>query len=164
MRITIVIPGMTSAVRRVMRAGQRGPARRDRPRGESQMRFYRISFLIGLATGYVLGAQAGRERYEQLKQLARKAAESPAMQQTAGALQAQATATAKSAKEKATTSVRKSASKVTSRNSASGRDSGTGRTTSSRRKSGASASKVSGNGAMPRSGSDDSRPFLRADG
>src|SRR5215467_12331666 len=139
MRITIVIPGMTSAVRRVMRAGQRGPARRDRPRGESQMRFYRISFLIGLATGYVLGAQAGRERYEQLKQLARKAAESPAMQQTAGALQAQATATAKSAKEKATTSVRKSASKVTNRTPASGR------TSAGKRKSGTSATTVSGN-------------------
>jgi hypothetical protein len=123
------------------------------------MRFYRISFVGGLAVGYVLGAQAGRERYEQLKQLARKAAESPAMQQTAGALQAQAQATAKSAKDKATTSVRKGASKVTSRSSSSS----SGRTSSSRRKSGAS-SKVSGNGAMPRSGSDDSRPFLPADG
>jgi hypothetical protein len=124
------------------------------------MRFYRISFVGGLAVGYVLGAQAGRERYEQLKQLARKAAESPAMQQTAGALQAQAQATAKSARDKATTGVRKGASKVTNRNSSSGRTS----SGSSRRKSGASASKVSGNGAMPRSGSDDSRPFLRADG
>ena len=79
------------------------------------MRFYRISFVGGLAVGYVLGTQAGRERYEQLKQLASKAAESPAMQQTAGALQAQATATAKSARSKATTGVRKSASKVTKR-------------------------------------------------
>jgi hypothetical protein len=128
------------------------------------MRFYRISFVGGLAVGYVLGAQAGRERYEQLKQFARKAAESPAMQQTAGALQAQAQATAKSAKDKATTSVRKGASKVTNRNSASGPSSDSGRSSGGRRKSGASASKVSGNGAMPRSGSDDSRPFLRADG
>ena len=79
------------------------------------MRFYRITFIGGLAIGYVLGAQAGRERYEQLKRLARKAAESPAMQQTAGALQAQATATAKTAKEKAAIGVRKSASKVTKR-------------------------------------------------
>jgi hypothetical protein len=118
------------------------------------MRFYRITFVAGLAVGYVLGAQAGRERYEQLKQLARKAAESPAMQQTAGALQAQATATAKSAKDKATTSVRKSASRVTKRASASGR------TGTAKRKSATSASKVSGNGAMPRTtGSDDSRPF-----
>jgi hypothetical protein len=123
------------------------------------MRFYRISFVGGLAVGYVLGAQAGRERYEQLKQLARKAAESPAMQQTAGALQAQATATAKSAKEKATTSVRKSASKVTNRTPASGR------TSAGKRKSGTSATTVSGNGATPRAtGSDDRRPFLPADG
>jgi hypothetical protein len=129
------------------------------------MRFYRISFVGGLAVGYVLGTQAGRERYEQLKQLARKAAESPAMQQTAGALQAQAQATAKSAKDKAATSVRKGASKVTNRTSSSGQTSTSRRSSSSKRKSGASASKVSGNGAMPRTtGSDDSRPFLRADG
>ncbi len=83
------------------------------------MRFYRITFIGGLAIGYVLGAQAGRERYEQLKRLARKAAESPAMQQTAGALQAQATATAKTAKEKAAIGMRKSASKVTKRATAS---------------------------------------------
>jgi len=132
------------------------------------MRFYRISFVGGLAVGYVLGTQAGRERYEQLKQLARKAAESPAMQQTAGALQAQAQATAKSAKDKAATSVRKGASKVTNRTSSSGQTSTNRRrssSSSSKRKSGASASTVSGNGAMPRTtGSDDSRPFLRADG
>ena len=123
------------------------------------MRFYRISFVGGLAVGYVLGAQAGRERYEQLKQIARKAAESPAMQQTAGALQAQATATAKSAKDKATTSVRKSASKVTTRTSAAVRT-GTGK-----RRSTTSASTVSGNGAMPETtGSDDSRPFVPVNG
>jgi hypothetical protein len=81
------------------------------------MRTYRITFLGGLAVGYVLGARAGRERYEQLKQLARKASESPAMQQTAGAIQAQATATAKSAREMAASGVRKSASKVTGRRS-----------------------------------------------
>jgi hypothetical protein len=123
------------------------------------MRFYRISFIGGLAIGYVLGAQAGRERYEQLKQLARKAAESPAMQQTAGALQAQAQATAKTAKNKATTSVRKGASKVTKRSSASGR------TSTARRKPASSASTASGNGAMPRTtGSDDSRPFVPVNG
>lgn len=116
------------------------------------MRFYRISFLGGLAIGYVLGAQAGRERYEQLKQLARKAAESPAMQQTAGALQAQATATAKTAKDKAATGMRKGASKVTKRSPAAGR-AGTGTTA------------VSGNGAMPRqTGSDDRRPFVPVNG
>ena len=124
------------------------------------MRFYRISFLGGLAIGYVLGAQAGRERYEQLKQLARKAADSPAMQQTAGALQAQAQATAKTAKDKATTSMRKGASKVTQRTT-SGR-AGTGK---GRRASASPASAAHGNGAMPRTtGSDDGRPFVPADG
>src|SRR5215467_8162724 len=123
MRITIVIPGMTSAVRRVMRAGQRGPARRDRPRGESQMRFYRISFLIGLATGYVLGAQA----------------------------------TARTAKDKATTSMRKGASKVTRRANA-------GRDGASKGHAGASTATTHSNGAMPRTrGSDDNRPFVPAD-
>ena len=94
------------------------------------MRFYRITFIGGLAIGYVLGAQAGRERYEQLKRLARKAAESPAMQQTAGALQAQATATAKTAKEKAAIGVRKSASKVTKRGTASRSTTRSGKSTS----------------------------------
>jgi hypothetical protein len=121
------------------------------------MRFYRISFLGGLAIGYVLGAQAGRERYEQLKQLARKAAESPAMQQTAGALQAQATATAKTAKDKATTGMRNGASKVSRRSP-----------TSSRKRASTSASTssmASGNGAMPRqAGSDDNRPFVPVNG
>jgi len=122
------------------------------------MRFYRITFLSGLAVGYVLGAQAGRERYEQLKQFARKAAESPAMQQTAGALQAQATATAKTARDKAATGMRKGASKVAKRVPNSGRTGGNERATGS-------ASTVSGNGAMPKTtGSDDQRPFVPADG
>jgi hypothetical protein len=117
------------------------------------MRFYRISFLGGLAIGYVLGAQAGRERYEQLKQLARKAAESPAMQQTAGALQAQATATAKTAKDKAATGVRNGASKVSRRSPTSGRS----RTSS--------PSTASGNGAKShQKGSDDNRPFVPVNG
>jgi hypothetical protein len=115
------------------------------------MRFYRITFVVGLAVGYVLGAQAGRERYEQLKQLARKAAESPAMQQTAGALHAQATATARTARDKAADGVRKGASKVARRNS-----SGRGR---------ASTATLSGNGSSPgTTGSDDNRPFVPADG
>lgn len=126
------------------------------------MRFYRISFIGGLAVGYVLGAQAGRERYEQLKQLARKAAESPAMQQTAGALQAQAQATAKTAKDKAATSVRKGASNVTKRATSGTRS----RTGTAKRKSAGSASAVSGNGATPRrtTGNDDNRPFVPANG
>jgi D-alanyl-D-alanine carboxypeptidase len=115
------------------------------------MRFYRMTFIGGLAIGYVLGAQAGRERYEQLKRLARKAAESPAMQQTAGALQAQAQATAKTAKEKAAIGVRKSASKVTKRAT-------TGKAASS------AGSNAASNGTTPKTGEDGSRPFVPANG
>lgn len=58
---------------------------------------YRLVFFTGLGIGFVLGARAGRERYEQLRKLARKAADSPAVQQAAGALQAQAANYAKAA-------------------------------------------------------------------
>ena len=66
------------------------------------MHRYRITFLSGLAAGFVLGARAGRERYEQLTQLARRVVDSPAAQQAAGAVQAQATGFAKAAKQKVT--------------------------------------------------------------
>ena len=61
---------------------------------------YRVVFIAGLGVGFVLGARAGRERYEQLRRLARKVADSPAVQQAAGALQAQAAGYAKSARGK----------------------------------------------------------------
>jgi hypothetical protein len=57
----------------------------------------RFTFIVGVAIGYVLGTRAGRERYEQLRKLARKAAESPAAQQAMAALQAQAVEAAKAA-------------------------------------------------------------------
>jgi len=58
---------------------------------------YRLVFFTGLGIGFVLGARAGRERYEQLRKLARKTADSPTVQQAAGALQAQAASYAKAA-------------------------------------------------------------------
>jgi hypothetical protein len=61
------------------------------------MHAYRYTFIGGIAVGYVLGTRAGRERYEQLRRLARSAAESPAVQQAAGALQAQASGALKGA-------------------------------------------------------------------
>jgi len=69
------------------------------------MHRYRIAFLSGLAAGFILGARAGRERYEQIKKLARRTADSPAVQQAAGALQAQATDMLKSATHKVTREV-----------------------------------------------------------
>ncbi|MEU2059168.1 YtxH domain-containing protein [Streptomyces sp. NPDC013455] len=44
---------------------------------------YRLTFLAGLALGYVLGTRAGRERYEQLKKSARQIAANPAVRNTA---------------------------------------------------------------------------------
>jgi hypothetical protein len=66
------------------------------------MRLYRITFLSGLAAGFILGARAGRERYEQIKRAGRRVADSPAAQQAAGAVQAQAAGLAKAAKQKVT--------------------------------------------------------------
>lgn len=48
----------------------------------------------------MLGARAGRERYEQLVKLTRKAKDSPAVQQAAGAVQAQAAGLVKTTKGK----------------------------------------------------------------
>ncbi|MER6103568.1 YtxH domain-containing protein [Streptomyces sp. NPDC001832] len=44
---------------------------------------YRLTFIAGLALGYVIGTRAGRERYEQLKQSARQFAQNPAVRNTA---------------------------------------------------------------------------------
>ncbi|MBV7697755.1 YtxH domain-containing protein [Streptomyces sp. TRM70350] len=44
---------------------------------------YRLTFVVGLALGYVLGTRAGRERYEQLKKTARQVAQNPAVRNTA---------------------------------------------------------------------------------
>ncbi|WP_394434358.1 YtxH domain-containing protein [Streptomyces sp. SGAir0957] len=44
---------------------------------------YRLTFIAGLALGYVLGTRAGRERYEKLKKTAREVAQNPAVRNTA---------------------------------------------------------------------------------
>ncbi|MFD5077797.1 YtxH domain-containing protein [Streptomyces sp. NPDC058371] len=44
---------------------------------------YRLTFVAGLALGYVLGTRAGRERYEQLRKTARQVAQNPAVRNTA---------------------------------------------------------------------------------
>lgn len=53
------------------------------------MRF-RLTFLIGLAAGYLLGSRAGRERYEQIMTTVQGLRENPAVQSAAGVLQQQA--------------------------------------------------------------------------
>jgi hypothetical protein len=60
---------------------------------------YKVTFLAGFAAGYVLGAKAGRKRYDLITDGFRRLVDSPAVQETAGVLQAQASgafATAKS--------------------------------------------------------------------
>ena len=61
----------------------------------------RITFLAGFAVGFVAGARAGRERYEQMVKLARKAAENPTVQQVTRAAGAKATELTKAAGQKA---------------------------------------------------------------
>ena len=61
----------------------------------------RITFLAGFAAGYVVGARAGRERYEQIVKLSRKAAESPAVRKATQAAGDKATGLTKAAGQKA---------------------------------------------------------------
>ncbi|MGN6609776.1 MAG: hypothetical protein ACTHMS_22535 [Jatrophihabitans sp.] len=49
----------------------------------------KLSLLVGGAVGYVLGAKAGRERYDQIVALARRVAGSQTVQATAGVMHAQ---------------------------------------------------------------------------
>jgi|SRR5215470_5433688 len=52
-----------------------------------------IGFLLGVATGYVLGARAGRERYEQIVRSYHRVADHPAVQGAAGVAKAKVTDT-----------------------------------------------------------------------
>lgn len=58
----------------------------------------KLSFLVGFGTGYVLGAKAGRERYEQIRRAWEKAKDNPQLQSAAGVAQAQADAVVQSVK------------------------------------------------------------------
>ena len=50
----------------------------------------KLMFLTGLAAGFVLGSRAGREKYEEIRESAKKLWESPSVQEAAGVAQAQA--------------------------------------------------------------------------
>ncbi len=52
----------------------------------------KLSFLAGFGAGYVLGAKAGRERYEQIKRAWEHAKDDPKLQGLAGMAQARADA------------------------------------------------------------------------
>ena len=59
----------------------------------------KVAFVAGLAVGYVLGARAGRERYDQIRRMARAVRENPTVQETAGIVQAQASSVVASARD-----------------------------------------------------------------
>ena len=60
----------------------------------------KLSFLAGLGAGYVLGARAGRERYEQIRRGYNHAKDDPRLQSVAGMAQARADAVMSSVKAK----------------------------------------------------------------
>ena len=60
----------------------------------------KLSFLVGFGAGYVLGARAGRERYEQIRRAYHSAKEDPRLQSVAGMVQARADAAVDSAKSR----------------------------------------------------------------
>jgi hypothetical protein len=51
---------------------------------------YKLTFTVGFAAGYVLGARAGTERYQQIENAWRRFVDTPAVQQAAGVVGAQA--------------------------------------------------------------------------
>jgi hypothetical protein len=68
---------------------------------------YRATFIVGFAVGYIVGARAGRERYEQIMQAGQKVAESPAVRKATQAAGQKATELTKVAKDQAATRVPK---------------------------------------------------------
>ncbi|HXP19192.1 MAG TPA: hypothetical protein VN840_06050 [Streptosporangiaceae bacterium] len=115
------------------------------------MRLYRVTFVAGLAAGYALGTRAGRERYDQMRKLVRSFSDSPAVQQAAGALQANATGMVKSAWDRAATGGRRGVARMR------GRSAGSDQSTVGNRA-------ASGNGYAGRPDRDDKRPFVPVDG
>jgi hypothetical protein len=67
----------------------------------------RITFLAGFAVGFVAGARAGRERYEQMVKAGRKVVEHPAVQQATRTAGAKAAELSKAAGQKASEQIPK---------------------------------------------------------
>ncbi len=80
----------------------------------------RVTFLAGFAAGFVAGTRVGRERYEQMVQMGKKAAEHPAVQKATRAAGAKAAGLTKTAGQKAAERVPKitESAKNTAKNSA----------------------------------------------
>lgn len=63
---------------------------------------YKLTFVAGFTAGYVLGAKAGHERYEMIMDGWHRFTDNPAVQETAGVLQAQASGAVDNAKRAVT--------------------------------------------------------------
>ncbi|MFI6847516.1 hypothetical protein OG535_12880 [Kitasatospora sp. NBC_00085] len=55
---------------------------------------WKLSLIVGLAAGYVLGSRAGRQRYEQIARVTRQVAQNPKVQTAADKAKQQAGAAA----------------------------------------------------------------------
>ncbi|MFE2720913.1 hypothetical protein [Kitasatospora sp. NPDC059327] len=55
---------------------------------------WKLSLIVGLAAGYVLGSRAGRQRYEQIAKVTRQVAQNPKVQGAADKAKQQAGAAA----------------------------------------------------------------------
>lgn len=74
---------------------------------------YKATFIAGIAVGYIAGARAGRERYEQIARLGRKVASHPKVQQATTSVQAKATELTKTAAAKAPEAAKSAATSAT---------------------------------------------------
>jgi hypothetical protein len=74
------------------------------------MRLYRISFVAGLAAGFVAGTRAGREKYDQMVKFVKQAREHPAVQQATSTATTQASSLLSTAGQKVADSAPKLAS------------------------------------------------------
>jgi hypothetical protein len=68
-----------------------------------------MKLLFGVAIGYVLGARAGRERYESIIRVARRVAGSQTVQSTAGVLQSQVDSVTQKARQRVSSKLHASA-------------------------------------------------------
>jgi hypothetical protein len=80
---------LAAAGRAVTRAGRRVPVptriwQSSRPRNGRRRMAGNLKLLAGLAAGYVLGARAGRERYERIAEATRRLAERPEVRDLTG--------------------------------------------------------------------------------
>ncbi|MFD9124741.1 hypothetical protein [Kitasatospora sp. NPDC059571] len=55
---------------------------------------WKVTFVVGLGLGYILGTRAGRQRYEQIARAAQKVSQNPRVQDAAGKAKQQAGAVA----------------------------------------------------------------------